>query len=100
MCDWGSENLRQDVRWKFGMPPVNNANYGWIQLFHSTLNENGRAGFIMANSASDTRSSEQDRPVIKLANRPAERVRTLFTSPDERGLLEEAPNLYAKVGIK
>jgi type I restriction enzyme M protein len=27
MSDWGGENLRQDVRWKFGMPPVNNANY-------------------------------------------------------------------------
>ncbi len=31
--DWGGENLRQDVRWKFGMPPVNNANYAWIQHF-------------------------------------------------------------------
>jgi type I restriction enzyme M protein len=29
MSDWGGENLRQDVRWKFGMPPVNNVNYGW-----------------------------------------------------------------------
>src|SRR5438270_1254673 len=33
MSDWGGENLRQDVRWKFGMPPVNNANYAWIQHF-------------------------------------------------------------------
>ena len=31
MSDWGGDNLRSDVRWKFGMPPVNNANYGWIQ---------------------------------------------------------------------
>ena len=35
MSDWGGENLRQDVRWKFGMPPVNNANYAWIQHFDS-----------------------------------------------------------------
>jgi hypothetical protein len=33
MSDWGGENLRQDVRWNFGMPPVNNANYAWIQHF-------------------------------------------------------------------
>ena len=32
----------------------------WIQLFHSALNEKGRAGFVMANSASDARSSEQE----------------------------------------
>ena len=36
-----------------------NANYLWIQLFYSTLSRKGRAGFVMANSASDARSSEQ-----------------------------------------
>jgi len=39
MSDWGGENLRQDVRWKFGMPPVNNANYAWIQHFIHHLEE-------------------------------------------------------------
>ncbi len=34
--------------------------YLWIQLFHSALNEKGRAGFVMANLASDARASEQD----------------------------------------
>lgn len=34
-----------------GIPRPDNANYLWIQLFHSTLNETGRAGFVMANSA-------------------------------------------------
>ena len=33
MSDWGGENLKDDVRWKYGMPPVNNANYAWIQHF-------------------------------------------------------------------
>ncbi|MCX6979331.1 MAG: class I SAM-dependent DNA methyltransferase [Verrucomicrobia bacterium] len=47
-------------RFPFGLPRTDNANYLWIQLFHSALNENGRAGFVMANSASDARSSEQD----------------------------------------
>ena len=35
-------------------------NYLWIQLFYSALNDKGRAGFVMANSASDARASEQE----------------------------------------
>lgn len=45
-------------RFPFGMPSVDNGNYLWIQLFYSALNEKGRAGFVMANSASDARVSE------------------------------------------
>lgn len=47
-------------RFPFGLPRTDNANYLWIQLFHSSLNSKGRAGFVMANSASDARSSEQE----------------------------------------
>jgi type I restriction enzyme M protein len=47
-------------RFPFGLPKSDNANYLWIQLFHSALNAKGRAGFVMANSASDARSSEQE----------------------------------------
>ena len=56
--------LESDVgpgrRFPFGLPRGDNANYLWIQLFWSSLNASGRAGFVMANSASDARSSEQD----------------------------------------
>lgn len=45
-------------RFPFGLPRTDNANYLWIQLFYSSLNAKGRAGFVMANSASDARSSE------------------------------------------
>jgi type I restriction enzyme M protein len=47
-------------RFPFGLPRTDNANYLWIQLFYSALNVRGRAGFVMANSASDARSSEQE----------------------------------------
>lgn len=47
-------------RFPFGMPRADNANYLWIQLFYSALNSKGRAGYVMANSASDARSSEQE----------------------------------------
>ena len=52
------ERLRDDPRFPFGMPRVDNANYLWIQLFLSALNPSGRAGFVMANSAADARASE------------------------------------------
>jgi type I restriction enzyme M protein len=53
------ERIKDDkARYPFGMPTVDNANYLWIQSFYSALNENGRAGFVMANSASDARASE------------------------------------------
>jgi type I restriction enzyme M protein len=50
--------LADDRRFPFGMPKADNANYLWIQLFHSALNETGRAGFVMANSAGDAGGSE------------------------------------------
>ena len=58
-----TERLEGDVgngrRFPFGLPRSDNANYLWIQIFASALNETGRAGFVMANSASDAAHSEQ-----------------------------------------
>jgi type I restriction enzyme M protein len=54
------DRLKDDPRFPFGPPRTDNANYIWIQLFYSALNDCGRAGFVMANSASDARSSELD----------------------------------------
>ncbi|MGI8826973.1 MAG: type I restriction-modification system subunit M [Chloroflexota bacterium] len=50
--------LEGDRRFPFGLPRADNGNYLWIQLFYSTLNERGRAGFVMANSAADAGGSE------------------------------------------
>jgi type I restriction enzyme M protein len=52
------ERLKDDPRYPFGLPKNDNANYLWIQVFYSTLNAAGRAGFVMANSAGDARGSE------------------------------------------
>jgi len=52
------EKIKDDPRYSFGIPRVDNANYVWIQNFYSALNKNGRAGFVMANSAADARQSE------------------------------------------
>ena len=53
-------SVGKNSRYPFGAPRSDNANYLWIQLFYSALNAKGRAGFVMANSASDARSSEQE----------------------------------------
>lgn len=49
-----------DARFPFGLPTVNNANYLWIGLFFAALKPTGRAGFVMANSASDAGGSERE----------------------------------------
>jgi type I restriction enzyme M protein len=49
-----------DARFPLGLPTVNNANYLWINLFYAALNANGRAGFVMANSASDAGGGERE----------------------------------------
>jgi type I restriction enzyme M protein len=56
----GHDSKGNARRFPFGLPRTDNANYLWIQLFYSALNAKGRAGFVMANSASDARSSEQE----------------------------------------
>jgi len=52
------DRLKDDPRFPLGLPKVDNANYLWIQIFYSALSKNGRAGFVMANSAADARASE------------------------------------------
>ena len=61
ISDWGGERLREDARWKFGVPPVGNANYAWLQHIHHHLAPNGTAGVVLANgSMSSTQSGEGD----------------------------------------
>jgi type I restriction enzyme M protein len=59
MSDWGGERLREDARWKYGIPPVNNANYAWIQHFIHHLSPTGVAGFVMANGSMSTNTTSE-----------------------------------------
>jgi len=52
------EKVKGDPRFALGTPSTDNANYLWIQAFYHALNEQGRAGFVMANSAADARGAE------------------------------------------
>lgn len=54
------EKIKDDKRFLYSIPKPDNANYLWIQIFLNSLNDKGRAGFVMANSASDARQSEME----------------------------------------
>jgi len=54
--DWGGDLLRQDGRWKLGIPPTGNANYAWIQHFLHHLAPGGKAGFVLSKGALTTKS--------------------------------------------
>ena len=49
--DWGGDRLREDVRWKLGVPPAGNANFAWVQHFIHHLSPTGTAGFVLANGS-------------------------------------------------
>lgn len=57
VSDWKGELLREDVRWKYGIPPLNNANFAWVQHFIHHLSPNGIAGFVLANGSMSSNQS-------------------------------------------
>lgn len=57
MSDWGGENLREDIRWKYGLPPAGNANFAWVQHMVHHLAPAGIAGFVLANGSMSSNQS-------------------------------------------
>jgi type I restriction enzyme M protein len=57
ISDWGGERLKDDVRWKYGVPPAGNANYAWIEHMIHHLAPTGIAGFVLANGSLSSNSS-------------------------------------------
>jgi len=55
--DWGGDRLREDVRWKYGVPPSGNANFAWVQHFLHHLAPTGTAGFVLANGSMSSNQS-------------------------------------------
>ena len=59
VSDWGGDRLRDDKRWEYGVPPVGNANFAWVQHFLYHLAPRGTVGFVLANgSMSSSQSGE------------------------------------------
>ena len=57
--DWRGDLLQEDVRWKFGVPPKNNANFAWVQHFIYHLAPTGTAGFVLANGSMSSNTSNE-----------------------------------------
>jgi type I restriction enzyme M protein len=55
--DWGGDRLREDARWKYGVPPAGNANFAWVQHFIHHLSPTGMAGFVLANGSMSSNQS-------------------------------------------
>ncbi len=59
ISDWSGEQLREDARWKYGVPPVGNANYAWLQHFISKLSNSGTAGIVLANGSMNSNTGTE-----------------------------------------
>jgi len=55
--DWRGDQLREDRRWQFGIPPAGNANFAWVQHFIYHLAPTGVAGFVLANGSMSSNTS-------------------------------------------
>jgi len=56
LSDWGADKLRDDVRWKYGVPPSGNANFAWLQHMIYHLAPNGKIGMVLANGSLSSQS--------------------------------------------
>ncbi|MHB1615252.1 MAG: class I SAM-dependent DNA methyltransferase [Actinomycetes bacterium] len=57
ISDWGGDQLRDDPRWRYGVPPAGNANYAWLQHMASHLSPRGVAGVVLANGSLSSQQS-------------------------------------------
>ncbi len=80
--DWSGELLKDDARWKYGIPPAGNANYAWIQHFIYHMAPKGMAGFVLAKGS-----------LTSKANGEGETRKAII----EAGLLDCIVNLPAKL---
>ena len=56
LSNWGAEQLKDDVRWQYGMPPAGNANFAWLQHMIYHLAPGGRMGMVLANGSLSSQS--------------------------------------------
>ena len=81
ISDWGGERLREDVRWKYGIPPAGNANYAWLQHIIHHLKPTGSAGVVLANGSMSSNQNGED--VIRRAMVDADVVDCMVALPGQ-----------------
>lgn len=56
LSNWGADKLKDDVRWKYGMPPAGNANFAWLEHMIYHLAPSGKIGMVLANGSLSSQS--------------------------------------------
>ena len=56
LSDWNNGSLNDDPRWKYGLPPANNANFAWLQHMIYHLAPSGKIGMVLANGSLSSQS--------------------------------------------
>jgi type I restriction enzyme M protein len=79
--EWGGERLKDDARWKYGIPSPSNANYAWLQHILWHLAPNGTAGVVLANGSMSSTSNGED--AIRQALVEADVVDCMVTLPSQ-----------------
>ena len=81
MSAWGGEALRDDKRWQYGAPPVNNANFAWVEHIIWHLAPRGIAGFVLANGSMSSNSGGEGEIRKKMVE--ADRVDCMIALPSQ-----------------
>lgn len=81
ISDWGGEKYENDSRWKYGRPPVGNANYAWLQHILWKLKPGGQAGVVLANGSMSSNTSGEGQ--IREAMIRGDVVDVMVTLPDK-----------------
>lgn len=59
ISDWGGDKLKEDRRWKYGVPPEGNANFAWVQHMIHHLSPRGYAGIVLANGSMSSNTNNE-----------------------------------------
>ena len=57
--DWSGDLLKDDARWKYGVPPAGSANYAWIQHFIYHISPKGKAGFVLSKGSLTSKTNSE-----------------------------------------
>jgi len=89
ISDWGGEKYENDVRWKYGRPPVGNANYAWLQHMLWKLKSGGQAGIVLANGSMSSNTSGEGK--IREAMIKGDVVEAMIALPGQLFLNTQIP---------
>ena len=89
ISDWGGEKYENDVRWKYGRPPVGNANYAWLQHIMWKLKNGGQAGIVLSNGSMSSNTSGENK--IRETMIKNDIVEIMISLPDKLFLNTQIP---------